>query len=252
MQSFIASHDLDLVALSYAVSVVGAFISFYLAQFIRDREGRINFSWLSLSAVVLGGCAIWAMHFTGMLAFNPAAPVTYDVATTALSAAIPILLSGVGLYVAFRWENRVAAWLGAGVVFGLGVASMHYIGMAAVRMPMAMTHNPIVTALAVAIAIFAAVAALRIVVHWRGTKRLLSPLVVGLAVCGMHYTAMMGMSFVPLDSAQLAVDYFDGAWTESTIAFLAGLGVSLTLFVGAALSVFLKMVEIQDASESYA
>lgn len=247
MQSFIASHDLSLVGLSYVISVVGAVISLYLAEFIVDRDGRLNLGWLSLAAVVFGGCAIWAMHFTGMLAFRMEMAATYDVATTLLSLGLPILLSGLGLYVAYRWQDSVIAWLLAGVVFGLGVAAMHYLGMSAMRMPMEMAHDTVILGLSIAIAVVAATVALRIIVHWRGAKRLFSPLLMGLAVCGMHYTAMYGMSFVPMEGTLVGIDYFRGAWTESTVGFLSGLWVSMALFIGAALAVFRKLAEVDDS-----
>jgi NO-binding membrane sensor protein with MHYT domain len=245
MQAFIASHDLALVGLSYVISVIGALISLYLADFIVERDGRINFGWLSLAAVIFGGCAIWAMHFTGMLAFRMEGPVTYDVSTTLLSLGLPILLSGMGLFVAHRWRDSIVAWLAAGVVFGLGVAAMHYLGMSAMRMPMSMTHDNAILALSIGIAIAAATAALRIIVHWRGVKRLLSPLLMGLAVCGMHYTAMYGMDFVAMPGAEVGIDYFAGAWSEGTVGFLSGLWVSMALFVGAALAVFRKLSDIE-------
>ncbi len=251
MQSFLGSHDLSLVALSYGISVIGALISLYLADFIVERNGRINFGWLALAAVVFGGCAIWAMHFTGMLAFRMEGPVTYDVNTTLLSLGLPILLSGIGLFVAYRWRESIAAWLAAGLAFGLGVAAMHYVGMSAMRTSMNMQHDNLVTALSIGIAIVAATAALRIIVHWRGALRLFSPLLMGLAVCGMHYTAMSGMSFTPAESTATAVDYFEGAWPENVVGFLSGLWVSMALFVGAALAVFRKLSEV-DGADAFA
>lgn len=244
MQAFVASHNLALVGLSYLISTLGALISLYLADFILQRNDRINFGWLALAAVIFGGCAIWATHFTGMLAFRMEGPLSYDVNTTLASLALPIVLTGMGLFVAHRWRSSIFAWLSSGVIFGLGVAAMHYLGMSAMRMPMAMTHDSVITALAIGIAIVAATAALRIIVHWRGVKRLLSPLLMGLAVCGMHYTAMYGMSLTPMAGTEAGIDYFAGAWSESTVGFLSGLWVTMTLFVGAALTVFRRLSEV--------
>jgi NO-binding membrane sensor protein with MHYT domain len=244
MESFIGSHDLGLVALSYVISTVGAFVSLYLAEFIVDRSGRFHYGWLTLAAVVFGGCAIWAMHFTGMLAYRMEGPVTYDVNTTLLSLLIPVVLSGIGLFAAYRWQKSIVAWLLAGLVFGLGVAAMHYLGMRAMRMPMEMTHDNGIVYLSVGIAIAAATAALRIIVHWKGALRLLSPLIMGLAVCGMHYTAMVGMNLEPMSGTPAEIDYFAGAWTENSVGFLSGLWVTLALFVGAALAFFRKMSDV--------
>jgi NO-binding membrane sensor protein with MHYT domain len=250
MQSFIANHELSLVGLSYLISVVGALVSLYLAEFIVDRKGRFHFGWLALAAVVFGGCAIWAMHFTGMLAYRMEGPATYDIGTTLLSLLIPVVLSGLGLFAAYRWRESTAAWLLAGTVFGLGVAAMHYLGMAAMRMPMEMVHDQTIFLTSVGIAIAAATAALRIIVHWRGPLRLISPLVMGLAVCGMHYTAMSGMTLVPTGTAAGDFEYFSGAWTQDTVGFLSGLWVTMALFIGAALAFFRKMSEV-DAERPF-
>ena len=95
------------------------------------------------------------------------------------------------------------------------------------------------------IAIVAATAALRIVVHWRGMLRLVSPFVMGLAVCGMHYTGMAAMEFMPMSDGGARVDYFDGAWSASFMGFAAGLAVFLTLLVGSALVMFRKALDLE-------
>ncbi|SRR6056297_1709451 len=66
MQQFIDTHDLSVVGLSYPVSAFGAFAAMYVAHYITDDNGNIRFGWLTLAPVVFGGCAIWAMYFTGM------------------------------------------------------------------------------------------------------------------------------------------------------------------------------------------
>lgn len=244
MQWFIERHDLGLVALSYFVSVTGALVSLYIANYITDPQGRFRPGWLVLASVVFGGCAIWAMHFVGMLAYEMSIPAAYGIAKTLLSAVLPIVLSGLGFFIAFRWRDSVAAWLVAGVALGGGVAAMHYLGMAALRMNATMTHDAILTAVAIAIAVVAATAALRIVVHWKGLKRIASPLIMGLAVCGMHYTAMAGMRMVP-GAATGDVRYFEGAWSADFMGFTAGLVVFLALLVGSAFVVFQKAMDLE-------
>ena len=187
------------------------------------------------------------MHFTGMLAYRSDVVVTYDIQATLTSLALPVLLSGVGFYVVYRWRDSIAAWLAAGVLFGLGVAAMHYLGMAALRTEAHMHHDHLITGLAVAIAIVAATAALRIIAHWTGALRLASPLLMGLAVCGMHYTAMVGMRLMSTET-QVSVDYFSGAWSSSFMGFVSGLAVFLTLLVGGALVVFRKALDLDPRS----
>lgn len=244
MQWFIEQHDLGLVGLSYLVSVTGALVSLYIANYITDPQGRFRPGWLILASIVFGGCAIWAMHFVGMLAYEMSMPAAYGIRNTLLSALLPIVLSGLGFFIAFRWRDSIAAWLAAGALLGGGVAAMHYLGMAALRMNATMTHDALLTGIAVAIAVVAATAALRIVVHWKGLKRIASPLIMGLAVCGMHYTAMAGMQMVP-GAASSTVRYFEGAWSADFMGFTAGLVVFLALLIGSAFVVFQKAMDLE-------
>lgn len=245
MQSLVNSHDLALVALSYVVSVVGAFVALYVADYIADDNGNIRFGWLALASMVFGGCAIWAMHFTGMQAYRMDFAVSYDVSTTLLSLALPVLLAGIGFLVAYKWQNSIIAWLAAGSVFGLGVAAMHYLGMQALRTEAMMHHDSVLVAVSVGTAVVAATAALHIVVHWRGALRLVSPLIMGLAVCGMHYTGMAAMEFMPMADGAGQVDYFEGAWSASFMGFAAGLAVFMTLLVGSAMVVYRKALDFE-------
>lgn len=244
METFLASHQLGLVGLSYVVSVLGAFISLYVADYIVGRDGAIQFGWLALAAIVFGGCAIWAMHFIGMLAYRTEMAVTYDVSLTVASAALPVALCFAAFFTVYRWKGSAVAWLASGVLFGFGVAAMHYVGMGAMRMAATMTHDPVFYWGSIAIAVVAATVALHIFTHWTGRKRLASPLLMGLAVCGMHYTAMAGMQMVPTSEGLSAAQYFEGAWTSSFMGFGAGLVVVLTVLVGSALVVFRKVVDL--------
>ena len=107
-----------------------------------------------------------------------------------------------------------------------------------------MHHDHFFVALAVGIAIVAATAALRIVVHWTGRLRMVSPFIMGLAVCGMHYTAMLGMGFAPAPEGA-STNYFDGAWGAGFMGFVSGLAVFLTLLTGAAMVAFRKALDVQ-------
>lgn len=239
----LSNYDISLVILSYLVSVFGALVGLYVAEYIRDRDGHIQYGWLALSATLIGGCAIWAMHFTGMLAYRPGIPVTYDVQITLLSAVLPVAFTALGLYMAFRWERSILAWLAGGLALGLAVAAMHYLGMSAMRFAGQMQHDHSLVVLSVAIAIGAATAALLIVVRARGFLRMFSPLVMGLAVCGMHYTGMLAMTLVVNPDARAGVDYFTGAWSSDFMGFLSGLVVFLSLMVGTALVIFRKALD---------
>lgn len=245
MSNTLNDYSLLLIAVSFLVSALGAFTGLMLSRHIGTEEGGIRPGWLLLSALVLGGCAIWAMHFIGMLAWQPAGAVTYDTRMTLLSLALPILFTMAGLYTVHRFRGT-PAWLLAGVVMGLGVAAMHYTGMAALRIAAEMSHERALVAVSVIIAIVAAVAALRIAVHWRGALRHASSLVMAGAVCGMHYT---GMAAMRLEPGGAAPDYFTGALTRPVMGIAVTLAVVCVAMVA---MLFLFGRQLEDVSEAKA
>lgn len=151
--------------------------------------------WLALGAASIG-CGIWTMHFIAMLGFKvEETGIRYDTGLTLLSLAVSIVVVGIGVFiVGYRGAGKVTLGV-AGVVTGLGVAAMHYLGMAAVEVNGDFRYDPLTVALSVAVAIVAATAALWAAVTVRGFMTSLgASLVMGVAVSGMHYTAMAAVS----------------------------------------------------------
>ena len=225
MTNTLADYNLALVLLSYVVSVIGSLAGLFTASFIRDIDGRIHLGWLLLAAILIGGCAVWAMHFLGMIAFDPGTPMAYDTPVTLTSLVVPIVFVLFGLYVVARWSEAISARVVAGIITGLGIASMHYLGMAAVRIAAEFTYDPVLVGASIAIAIAAAIAALHIIIAVEGWIRYASALVMGVAVCGMHYTGMAALRIQP---ANIDVNYFDGALSERITGY-AVVGVVVTV-----------------------
>lgn len=151
--------------------------------------------WLALGAVSIG-CGIWTMHFIAMIGFQvEETRIGYHVGLTVLSLAVAIAVVGVGVFiVGYRGAGRATLCL-AGAVTGLGVAAMHYLGMAAMHLNGSIRYDPPTVALSVLIAVVAATAALWAAVTIRGFLMSLgASLVMGVAVSGMHYTAMAAVS----------------------------------------------------------
>ncbi|MGW3122496.1 MHYT domain-containing protein [Streptomyces sp. NPDC001107] len=151
--------------------------------------------WLALGAASIG-CGIWTMHFIAMLGFQvEETGIRYDTGLTLLSLAVSIVVVGIGVFiVGYRGAGKVTLGV-AGAVTGIGVAAMHYLGMAAVEVNGDIRYDPPTVALSVAIAIVAATAALWAAVTVRGFMTSLgASLVMGVAVSGMHYTAMAAVS----------------------------------------------------------
>ncbi|MCI3273709.1 MHYT domain-containing protein [Streptomyces cylindrosporus] len=151
--------------------------------------------WLALGAASIG-CGIWTMHFIAMLGFQvEETGIRYDIGLTLLSLAVAIVVVGIGVFiVGYRGAGRGTLAV-AGTVTGLGVAAMHYLGMAAMELNGDIQYNTGTVLLSVAIAIVAATAALWAAVTVRGFLTSLgASLVMGVAVSGMHYTAMAAVS----------------------------------------------------------
>ncbi|OQR64290.1 hypothetical protein B6E66_09710 [Streptomyces maremycinicus] len=151
--------------------------------------------WLALGAASIG-CGIWTMHFIAMIGFQvEETRIGYHVGLTVLSLAVAVAVVGVGVFiVGYRGAGRGALSL-AGVVTGIGVAAMHYLGMAALQLNGDIEYAPSTVALSVLIAVVAATAALWAAVTIRGFLTSLgASLVMGVAVSGMHYTAMAAVS----------------------------------------------------------
>jgi NO-binding membrane sensor protein with MHYT domain len=151
--------------------------------------------WLALGAASIG-CGIWTMHFIAMIGFQvEETRIRYDVSLTVLSLAVAIVVVGIGVFIVGHRGASPVALSAAGVVTGLGVAAMHYLGMAAMHLNGDVRYDPLVVALSVLIAIVAATAALWAAVTIRGFLTSLgASLVMGVAVSGMHYTGMAAVS----------------------------------------------------------
>lgn len=209
-----ATYDLWLVVASYVISVFGSYTALQLAGQITDLRDPMNKFWLVSAAVALGGGAIWSMHFIAMLAYTMPMPVSYDITLTLISLLVAILVTGIGGFlVTGRQHVGFGRLVLAGTIMGVGVASMHYTGMAAMIMAADMNHDQTIVAVALVIAIVASIAALWISVNLRkGWQKIAAAFVMGAAVCGMHYTAMTGVTLshsthtVALSSAIFARD----------------------------------------------
>ncbi|GGS30363.1 membrane protein [Streptomyces humidus] len=160
--------------------------------------------WLTLGAVSIG-CGIWTMHFIAMIGFSvQGALVSYDTTKTVLSLGIAIVVVAIGVFlVGYRGGSPVNLGL-AGTITGLGVAAMHYLGMAAMHTDGSLHYATGTVALSVGIAVAAATAALWAAVSIRNLwSSLGASLVMGVAVTGMHYTGMAAVS-VRLDGGSFA------------------------------------------------
>ncbi|MGW1012499.1 MHYT domain-containing protein [Streptomyces termitum] len=200
--------------------------------------------WLALGAASIG-CGIWTMHFIAMLGFQVReATISYDMTLTFLSLLVAVVVVGAGVFtVGYRGAGPVP--LGAAGLFtGLGVAGMHYLGMAAMRMNGTMTYAPGTVALSVLIAVVAATAALWAAVSVRGFGASLgASVIMGVAVTGMHYTGMAAVG-VRVDHSAHAVSASAATTIFDVLPLLVGPLVFLVL--AAAIVMFDPMLIMGD------
>ncbi|MGW1818232.1 MHYT domain-containing protein [Streptomyces sp. NPDC002125] len=159
----------------------------------QQQGGRA--AWLALGAACLG-VGIWTMHFIAMMGFRvDQAAITYDVPLTVLSLVVAVAVVSLGVFMVGYRGATTRVLLAAGVLTGLGVAAMHYLGMAALRVRGDIQYSVPLVLLSVVIAIIAATAALWAAVSIRGfLPSLGASVVMGIAVTGMHYTGMASVS----------------------------------------------------------
>ena len=196
-------HNRGLVLLSFLISIFASYTALDLTGRARDARGTRRHAWLGGSALAMGG-GIWSMHFVAMVAFDLGMPITYDVRLTVLSFVVAVVVTCIGLGVVIRSQGSWSSLLTGGVFMGLGVASMHYTGMAAMRMGASIAYDPFLFVLSVLIAIVASVVALWLAFNlnsfWYKTA---AAVVMGAAVCGMHFTGMAAAVYTPLHGASL-------------------------------------------------
>ncbi|MGW4346338.1 MHYT domain-containing protein [Streptomyces sp. NPDC004690] len=157
--------------------------------------------WLALASAAIGS-GIWTMHFVAMTGFTVhGAPIHYDRPTTYASLIVAIVMVGVGIFIVGYRGARGSALFTGGTITGLGIASMHYLGMAGMQFDGTFEYNVWTVSASVVIAVVAATAALWAAGQVRGLLWSVgASCVMGLAVSGMHYTGMAALS-VHLHSA---------------------------------------------------
>jgi NO-binding membrane sensor protein with MHYT domain len=217
------------VLLSVVVAIIGSLTALALTSGSHDAEGE---SWEASFSLANGGLimgtTIWSMHFIAMMAVQFPVLINYNIVETILSIGIAICATALGLYVVSNRRLGYFSIPGAGVLMGLGIGSMHYIGMGAIR-GCGLGYDPNLVAASVVIAVTASMAALWFAFYRRTILTTLAGGVVqGLAIASMHYTAMAATFFEPLDApADLTVPLF----SQNLLAFMIA-GAMLVVCTG--------------------
>jgi len=196
-----AGHDPYLVALSVVIAILGGYTGFGLAARIRGTPG-VSHRVLLAGAAAFLAIGIWTMHFVGMLAEPLPPDAVYLVLPTIISFLICALVVGISLFFVSVGEPSLLRVVSSAVLLGVGIASMHYVGIHGLAGNFAIEHDPAMIVLSVVVAIVAAYGGLRaFLARQEGIRLIASSVAFGIAVSGMHYTAMYGMHFAPLGGA---------------------------------------------------
>ncbi|EEA03307.1 diguanylate cyclase/phosphodiesterase [Burkholderia sp. H160] len=232
-----SSYNLWLVAISFAVATLASYTALDLTgRIFLLASARGRHAWRLGGALALG-VGIWSMHFVAMLAFSLPIPLGYDLTLTACSLALAIGASYLALCMTTRARLTPGRLLAGGVLMGIGIAGMHYTGMAALRMAPAIEYQPAWFVASIAIAIGASSAAL-----WMARalsnederhialKRLAAALVMGVAISGMHYAGMAAARFAP-DAICGAANDINSTWLATSVILLTLAVLTVTLML---------------------
>ena len=197
-----ATYDYRLVALSVVIAIFAAYAALDLAGMVTTSRNRARSAWLFGGAIAMG-TGIWSMHYTGMLAYRIDVPVYYHVPTVILSLVAAIGASFVALFTASRERFTALHLIAGSLLMGSGIATMHYTGMAAMRLS-AMHHWDSAFVIAsVAVAIVVSAVALIMTYMFREDKpgiflKIVCSVLMGLAIPAMHYTAMAAVTYMQM------------------------------------------------------
>ncbi|MGW5328236.1 MHYT domain-containing protein [Streptomyces sp. NPDC004014] len=232
--------------LSYLMACTGAALGLRCTVRALATTGRSRRNWLLTGASAIG-TGIWTMHFVAMLGFRVSGTgIRYDIPLTILSLVVAMAVVCAGVFAVGYSRDRNRALLLGGLTTGLGVASMHYLGMAAVRLHGGVTYQPVLVGVSVLIAVVAATVAL-----WAGLNIksplavALASLVMGAAVSSMHYTGMFAVRVRVTPSG----DPLPGA-TAMQFIFPLAVGLGSYLFLTSAFVALSPTAGEREASAS--
>jgi PAS domain S-box-containing protein len=198
----IGNYQYGLVALSVVIAILASYAALDLTGRTRAAAGARRWIWLGGGATAMG-LGIWAMHYIGMLAFRLPVPVLYDVPTVVVSLLAAIAASAMALFVVSRDKLTVPSVVAGSIVMGSGIATMHYTGMAAMRLPAMCHYSGGLVVLSVTLAIVISLVALVLTFLLRDDvqagswPKVGSAVLMGVAIPVMHYTGMAAASFTP-------------------------------------------------------
>jgi len=213
------SHNPWLVLLSLLVAIQGAYVGLSLARELARRPDHRRL--LLAGAAVSLATAIWSMHFIGMLAAQLPPPINFLVLPTLLSAVVAILFVGLSVFLASNYPDSQRMLVAAAAIMGSGIVAMHFTGMAALHTKATIHHDPLYIVLSWIVGVSASGLAISYAfADRRRTPLIFASVALGLAISGMHYTAMAGMT---LQSVPVTQEIAEMALSPDALAVIVAL-----------------------------
>lgn len=253
------SYDSRLVALSVVIAVFSSYAALDLAGRVTASQHRTRIAWLVGGASAMG-LGIWSMHYIGMLAFSIPMQMSYDPPTVLLSLLAAIAASAVALFTVSRERMGAGQAVLGSVFMGSGIAAMHYIGMAALRISAHVHYNFRLVLASIVLAITISLVALLLAFRVREEKKtsrrkIVSSLVMGSAIPVMHYTGMWAASFTasdtPVDQSHAVSISAIGIAAIAASSLLALTLVMVTAFLDRLLSAQKAVADAAKKGELY-
>ncbi len=242
------NHDFVFVALSFGVAILASWTALGLLGRVRANLEIQRALWLVATATAMGG-GIWSMHFIAMLGFNPGHAVSYDIALTILSFLLAVGGTGGAFWMAARQQRPLWLLVVSGMAMGLAIATMHYVGMAAIRTTAVLENRPAFIVVALSVAMLASFGAMVLAnKDLSNRQKAMAALFLAVGVIAMHYTAMAGVIITDTSIAP----HPHGNATSLTLAITTAI-LTTILLLASGLSAYLdqhmKVLSVLDAGD---
>lgn len=192
-----SEYSIYLVAISFALAFIGSLIALMITQRIRRHNGKVNHTAAVMAGIALGGIGVWSMHFVGMAALTLDVASSYGMIETALSLIAVIASTSTALIIVSKAPDNVLRIVIGGLILGLGVVVMHYLGMYGMKISGYITWDVTMIAVSILISVVAATAALWLAFNTNNFgRRIGASVLMAAAVCAMHYTGMGAAEFI--------------------------------------------------------
>jgi len=238
-------HEYRFIAFAALVCIVGSFLTLNLFSRIRNSAGSRRYLWLLLAGLV-GGSTIWTTHFSAMLGYVAPFGRTFEPGLTLLSLVVAIGTASISFFVASRSTGLIVAGLG-GVLFGLGAASMHYVGMSAYLVPGVLLWNESFVAASVLLGCaFGAAANMVLAQYGKRAGLWVATAAMVLGIVALHFTGMTGMTFVPVGG----IDVPPQAVSDD-VMLAAVVGVTLVIILAVGSAFLIDQRSMEEAAATY-